>query len=160
MLSSHKKTFCIFVLLTNTIGVQHKDVLIFRWRRPPLWEGMDWLAGPATDRLADQLDIDLLIVNETSTEARLAPGIVYSAQWSTNSWQFVYAVHSIAQIGPNLAKLSLCTTFNMWHSIILDTDVKQLFNINLSLHGLNFSALNALLTSSPQPCRLWMYQNK
>ena len=63
----------------------------------------------------------LYIVNETSTEARLAPGIVYSVQWSTSSWQFVY---SVAQLGPNWAKQSVCQHF------IMDTDPRQFVIVN------------------------------
>jgi hypothetical protein len=44
-----------------------------------------------------------VIVDETSTEVRLAPGIVYSLQCSTNSCYFVYSVFSVAQLGLNWA---------------------------------------------------------
>ena len=76
--------------------------LIFRWRRPLLSEGLP-------DRTTEWLDWDLLtikIVNNTSTEARLAPGIVYSVHWSTNNWQFAHRVYSVAQLGVAI--------FNCW----------------------------------------------
>ena len=68
-----------------------------------------------------------VIVNKTSTEARLAPGIVYSVHCSTNSWYFVYSVFSVTQHGSNWAKRSVCTTLLIWHSIIMDKDLRQFY---------------------------------
>jgi hypothetical protein len=44
------------------------------------------------------------IVNETSTEARLAPGI--AQLYSTNSWQGVHKVHNVVQLGLSYEKAS------------------------------------------------------
>ena len=62
--------------------------------------------GWLVERLADWLSWDLLItqtVNEPSTEARLAPGIVYGRIQKAGK---LCTVYSIDQLGPNWAKQS------------------------------------------------------
>ena len=50
------------------------------------------------------------IVNETSTEASLAPGI--DQLYSTNSWQGVHKVHKVVQLG--LSHEVACCLFNLF----------------------------------------------
>ena len=46
----------------------------------------------------------------------------YCVKWSTNSWQVVYCVYSIAQLGPNWAKQSAWLQCLIVNSTIFLTD--------------------------------------
>ena len=107
-------------------------------------------------RLADR-------VNQTSIKARLAPGIVYSLQWSTTIWQFVYSVYTVVQLGPNWVKQSAYPTFLMWHSIIMDTDLMQYLIVKYATFFTDSWFLTELGRAQPQLLyhnNYFRYENK